>query len=62
MTAQTLLTHYYFVDEAGDLTLFNKKGRVLLGQEEVSDLFMVGVTHLPDPVEAHRKLEKLPKK
>ena len=26
-------THFYFVDEAGDLTLFNKKGQPLLGRD-----------------------------
>ncbi len=54
-----MLTHYYFVDEAGDLTLFNKKGQELLGQEGVSNFFMVGLAHLPDPTEAHRQLEAL---
>ncbi len=54
-----MLTHYYFVDEAGDLTLFNKKGQVLLGREGVSNFFMVGVAHIPNPDEAHRQLEDL---
>ncbi len=56
---KTLRTHYYFVDEAGDLTLFNKKGQTLLGKEGVSDYFMVGMAHLPDPTETHHKLEAL---
>lgn len=50
---------HYFVDEAGDLNLFNKKGRVLLGTPGVSNFFMVGVALLPDPVSAHQKLEAL---
>jgi hypothetical protein len=50
---------HYFVDEAGDLTLFDKKGRVLLGTEGVSNFFMVGVAHLPDPELARVKLESL---
>jgi len=43
------LIHHYFVDEAGDLTLFDKRGRVLVGQSGVSNFFMVGVAFLPDP-------------
>ena len=46
----------YYVDEAGDLTLFDKRGRVIVGQEGVSRMFMVGVAHLPDPEMAHHKL------
>lgn len=49
----------YFVDEAGDLTLFDKRGRVIVGQEGVSMTFMVGVAYLPDPEMAHHKLEEL---
>jgi len=59
MAADTALVHHYFVDEAGDLNLFNKRGRVLLGRPGVSYFFMVGVAHLPDPSEAVRRLEDL---
>ncbi len=51
--------HDYFVDEAGDLNLFDKKKRVLLGKEGVSNYFMVGVVYLPDPELARVKLEAL---
>ncbi|MBI4771460.1 MAG: hypothetical protein HY784_13895 [Chloroflexi bacterium] len=50
---------HYFVDEAGDLSLFDKKGRILLGKPGVSKFFMVGVALLPDPALAHTKLEAL---
>lgn len=33
---------YYFVDEAGDLSLFDKKKRIVLGKPGVSDFFMLG--------------------
>lgn len=59
---KTPLTHHYFVDEAGDLNLFNKKGQVLLGKEGVSYFFMVGVALLPNPAEAQRQLEELRRK
>jgi len=49
----------YYVDEAGDLTLFNRRGHVIVGREGVSKVFMVGVAYLPDPRLAYLKLEKL---
>lgn len=49
----------YFVDEAGDLTLFDRKGRVLLGREGVSNYFIVGVVHIADVEAAQQKLESL---
>jgi Protein of unknown function (DUF3800) len=52
-------TRHYFVDEAGDLNLFDKKGRVLLGTSGVSRFFMVGVAHIPDPELARVRLEEL---
>ena len=49
----------FFVDEAGDLTLFDRKGRVLLGTDGVSNHFMVGVAHILDVEMAHDRLESL---
>lgn len=49
----------YFVDEAGDLTLFNKRGHMIVGKEGVSHVFMVGIAYLPDPKQAGRRLEEL---
>ena len=53
---------HYFVDEAGDLTLFDAQGNVTIDNEGVSRYFMVGLVELPDPGLAHRKLEKLRKR
>lgn len=50
---------HYFVDEAGDLSLFDKKGRVLLGLEGVSRTFMLGVAEIPSPQAANSALETL---
>ena len=52
-------TAHFFVDEAGDLTLFDRKGRVLLGTDGVSNHFMVGVAHILDVEMAHDRLESL---
>ncbi len=51
-------THYY-VDEAGDLTLFNRRKQTVVGTEGVSHCFIVGMAELPEPAGAHRKLEEL---
>ena len=40
---------HHFIDEAGDLSLFNRRKQVVLGTEGVSNYFMVGVAHVPDP-------------
>lgn len=45
MTEQTA---YFFVDEAGDLTLRGRRGKPLLGTEGVSRCFMVGMAHIAD--------------
>lgn len=39
----------YFVDEAGDLNLFDKRGRVIVGHEGVSHCFFVGAALIADP-------------
>jgi len=38
----------YFVDEAGDTTIFNKKGRVIIGNEGVSRFFILGLLEIGD--------------
>lgn len=49
----------FYVDEAGDLTLFNKKGQILVGNEGVSKCFMVGFAYIPNPQLVKRELENL---
>ncbi len=39
---------YFFVDETGDLSRFDKKGRSVLGQKGVSKTFMLGVLEIED--------------
>ena len=51
--------HHYFVDEAGDTTLFNKKWEIIVGNPGVSKFFMLGVALVSDPQDAKVKLEKL---
>lgn len=49
----------YFVDEAGDTTLYNKKGKVILGNEGVSKCFMVGVAEIKNHNLAKQMLKEL---
>ncbi|MFN0011707.1 MAG: DUF3800 domain-containing protein [Phycisphaerales bacterium] len=52
-------TRHYYVDEAGDTTLFNGRGVVIVGKEGVSNTFIVGVLDLPDPAGAAARLNSL---
>jgi hypothetical protein len=53
-------THcHYFVDEAGDGTLFNGKGKVLIGEDGCSRYFMLGILEVPDPQALGDALETL---
>lgn len=52
-------TLHFFVDEAGDPTLFDAKGRILVGQEGCSKTFIVGKLDVEEPASLHRALEQL---
>jgi hypothetical protein len=50
---------HYFVDEAGDLSFFDKKGRIIVGQPGASKFFMMGVAQIADPEQVAWELEAL---
>ncbi len=50
---------YYFVDEAGDTTLFGRRRKVLLGEESVSRFFVVGRLEVDDLESLARDLDQL---
>ena len=52
-------TLHFFVDEAGDPTLFDAKGRILVGQEGCSKTFIVGKLDVDDPAALNSALVKL---
>ena len=52
-------TVFQFIDEAGDLTLFDKKGRVIVGTEGVSRFFLMGVADIADPAGVGERLDAL---
>ncbi len=47
-TAMSEQTSHFFVDEAGDLSLFGRRSKSLIGAPGVSKCFMVGVAHVLD--------------
>lgn len=47
---------HYFVDEAGDLTLFSRHGEEIVGKPGCSEYFIIGLTHIADPPTLRRKL------
>ena len=49
----------YFVDEAGDGTLFDRKGRVLVGTKGCSRYFMLGLAEIAAPDVVGRALSEL---
>jgi hypothetical protein len=40
---------HYFVDEAGDPTLFDRKGRLIVGEQGCSRYFMLGKLEIDTP-------------
>lgn len=58
-SAGTLSTRNYFVDEAGDGTLFGGKGRVIIGSEGCSRFFILGFVDIPDLAGLGRELAEL---
>jgi len=53
---------YYFVDEAGDGTLFDRKGRVIIGNEGCSSFFILGLLDVLNPVLLERDMKTLREK
>src|SRR5262245_26931352 len=49
-------TCHYFVDEAGDGTLFNKRKQVGIGREGCSKYFILGVLEIAQPKTLHENL------
>jgi hypothetical protein len=50
---------HHFIDEAGDLSFFDKRKRVVLGMEGVSDFFMVGAAFIAEPELLNQQLASL---
>lgn len=57
--AQNNKERHYFVDEAGDLTLFNRGGKVIVGNEGCSRHFILGCALIEKPHESRLQLSAL---
>ncbi len=53
---------YYYVDEACDGNLFNRKGQVIVGQPGCSRYFIIGVLDVPRPLVLAQALKELRQK
>ncbi len=40
---------HYYVDEAGDTTIFGQRNKVIIGQDGCSRFFILGALEIPDP-------------
>jgi len=52
-------TIHYFVDEAGDPSLFNRKGNIIVGNEGCSSYFIIGKLEIDEPDQLASELEVL---
>lgn len=50
---------HYFVDEAGDATLFDERGKVIVGKPGCSHFFILGLAEIETPEVIARELEEL---
>jgi len=53
------IKRHYYIDEAGDGVLFNKRGRIIIGTKGNSRFFMLGLLHIEDPPSLERRLSEL---
>lgn len=54
-----LSVRYYFVDEAGDATLFNRHGKLIAGNKGCSTYFVLGLLDVPKPESLRQELTDL---
>lgn len=59
MDSEDICALNFFVDEAGDPTLFDRNGRILVGNEGCSKYFILGKLDVADPVALQTSLDNL---
>jgi len=57
--SQKVDSRYFFVDEAGDLNFFGRRGKSLLGSHGVSNTFIVGMCYIENLPEAEQAISDL---
>lgn len=50
---------YFFVDESGDPTFYDRKGNFIVGQEGCSSLLILGLVEVGDPIPVRQAILKL---
>lgn len=58
-TEKSPFIRHYFVDEAGDPTLFNGKGEIIVGNQGCSRFFILGMLDVADPDSLSKNLDTL---
>lgn len=53
--------NYFFVDESGDPTFYDRQGRLIVGKEGISPILILGFIKTKDPKSIRSALEKLRK-
>ncbi len=52
-------TNYFFVDESGDATFYDRRGHFIVGQEGCSQVLILGFIETTDPVPIRRRIQEL---
>ena len=52
---------FFYVDESGDPTFYDRKGNLIAGQPGCSPLLILGLIEIKDPVQARQAILKLQK-
>jgi hypothetical protein len=52
-------TTFFFVDESGDPTFYDRRGNLIVGQEGCSKLLILGLIEINDPIPARNSILKL---
>ena len=50
---------YFFVDEAGDPTFYDRKGNLIVGQEGCSTILILGLVEIKDPIPLRQAINQL---
>ena len=55
------MENYFFVDESGDPTFFNRKGEMIAGKENCSPILIIGFIQTSNPSDIRKEVAKLHK-
>jgi hypothetical protein len=55
------MENYFFVDESGDPTFFNRKGELIAGKESCSSILILGFIQTSNPSDIRKEVAKLHK-